>query len=91
MDIQSFSSIAAVSLPTRSRLLENSWCPDKDLLAMAANVNGKDKLSLWKMQGAKIWEVDIERDPPGDEEIVSVAWSPDGAYCTCLCTRQFLS
>ncbi|KAI0078893.1 hypothetical protein K474DRAFT_1659827 [Panus rudis PR-1116 ss-1] len=73
-----FASVSNVRLPGRARLLPSSWCPDKDILALITHSGGRDKLSLWKMQGAKKWEVDIESDQAGPLRIVDIAWSPDG-------------
>ncbi|KAI0793487.1 anaphase-promoting complex, cyclosome, subunit 4-domain-containing protein [Abortiporus biennis] len=70
----SFATIANVRLPSTSRILRSSWCPDKDLLVIILRTAGRDKLTLWKMQGSKKWEVDIDKA----ETIVDVAWNPDG-------------
>lgn len=72
-------SLANVRLPSPSRMLQASWCPDKDLLVMVVHVADKDKLSLWEMTGVKKWEVDIERESSSGQEIVDISWSPDGA------------
>ena len=77
---QAFACIANVSFPSATRVLPSSWCPDKDLLALVTNVVGKDRLSLWKMQGGKIWEVDVYPDAgegSTQSRIVEVSWSPD--------------
>lgn len=87
---EAFSSLANVSLASHARLLSSAWCPDKDLVVLVVRVAGKDRLSLWKMQGNKIWEVDVDHEPPSDASssssssatsaetsIVDVAWSPD--------------
>ncbi|CAL1695872.1 unnamed protein product [Somion occarium] len=78
MDSDAFISLANIRLPTSSRLLPSSWCPDKDLFLLVSRSAGRDKLSLWKMQGAKKWEVTFDSDQPGAKEVVDVAWSPDG-------------
>ena len=72
------NSTANVRLPSPSRVLQSSWCPDKDLLVMVTRVSDKDKLSLWKMTGSKKWEVDIERESSTGQQIIDIAWSPDG-------------
>lgn len=35
-------------------------------------------MSLWKVQGSKKWEVDVSTEDSTAEEIVGLAWSPDG-------------
>lgn len=89
-DAQDFSSIANISLASSARLLRSSWCPDKDLLVLIVRISNKDRLSLWKMQGSKIWEVDIDTDAvegsSAETSIVDVAWSPDSKhYFICCC------
>ncbi|KAF8641031.1 hypothetical protein AX17_000676 [Amanita inopinata Kibby_2008] len=78
MQTNAFSSLAILQLPTSTRLLQSSCCPDKDLLILVSRLGGQDRVSLWNStQGTKTWEVDI-----GDENngatVVDVAWSPDG-------------
>ncbi|KZT74640.1 hypothetical protein DAEQUDRAFT_311 [Daedalea quercina L-15889] len=78
MQANPFLSLAVVQLPSHARLLPSSWCPDKDLLAIVTRPRGKDRLSLYKMQGSKVWEVNFDVDgSTGDEEVVDIAWSPD--------------
>ncbi|KAH9946631.1 anaphase-promoting complex, cyclosome, subunit 4-domain-containing protein [Amylocystis lapponica] len=72
-----FVSLAIVQLPSPVRVLRSSWCPDKDLLVIITRLGGKDRLSLWKMQGAKKWEVDLDPDGPNKNEVVAMTWSPD--------------
>lgn len=90
-DAQDFSSIANISLASSARILRSSWCPDKDLLVLIVRISSKDRLSLWKMQGSKIWEVDIDMDAvegssSAETSIVDVAWSPDSEhYFICWC------
>ena len=75
-----FVSLAKLQLPASSRLLSSACCPDKDLVATIFPQNGKDHVSLWKMQGSKKWEVDVRSDSARvrNESIVDLAWSPDG-------------
>ncbi|KAJ6519839.1 anaphase-promoting complex, cyclosome, subunit 4-domain-containing protein [Mycena sanguinolenta] len=75
---QNFSSLAAVHLPSVCRLLASACCPDKDLLVLVSRLGGRDRMSLWKMQGSKTWEVDVGTDDKSSEQIVGLAWSPDG-------------
>ena len=73
-----FASVAQITFPAGSRVLRSSWCPDKDLLVAIHKFGSKDKLSLWKMHGAKKWEVELDASVNGKEEVVDIAWSPDG-------------
>ncbi|KAH9985379.1 anaphase-promoting complex, cyclosome, subunit 4-domain-containing protein [Russula compacta] len=73
-----FLSLAKLQLPVSSRLLSSACCPDKDLVVTISPQNGKDHVSLWKMQGSKKWEVDVRSDSVQNETIVDLAWSPDG-------------
>jgi len=73
-----FVSLAKLSLPVSSRLLPSACCPDKDLVVIISPQNGKDHVSLWKMQGSKKWQVDVHSVSVRNETIVDLAWSPDG-------------
>lgn len=73
-----FVSLAKLSLPVSSRLLPSACCPDKDLVIIISPQNGKDHVSLWKMQGSKKWQVDVHSVSARNETIVDLAWSPDG-------------
>ncbi|KAJ6604670.1 anaphase-promoting complex, cyclosome, subunit 4-domain-containing protein [Mycena vulgaris] len=75
---QTFASLAAVHLPSVCRLLASACCPDKDLLVLVSRLGGRDRMSLWKIQGSKTWEVDVGTDDKSSEQIVGLAWSPDG-------------
>jgi len=77
-DNKPFVSLAKLQLPVSSRLLPSACCPDKDLVITISPQNGKDHVSLWKMQGSKKWEVDVRSDSARNETIVDLAWSPDG-------------
>jgi anaphase-promoting complex subunit 4 len=79
MDVNNpFVSLAKLQLPVSSRLLPSACCPDKDLVVTIFPQNGKDHVSLWKMQGSKKWEVDVRSHSVRNETIVDLAWSPDG-------------
>ncbi|CCM01973.1 uncharacterized protein FIBRA_04046 [Fibroporia radiculosa] len=79
MSSNPFIPLATIQLPSPARLLPSSWCPDKDLLVVITQLGGKDRLSLWKMQGSKKWEVGFDSDiTTATDEIVGIAWSPDG-------------
>lgn len=80
MDLNAFASLAVLQLPSQSRLLTTACCPDKDLVVLLSRLGGKDKMSLWKMQGSKKWEVGMGTDDTKAEDIVGLAWSPDGEY-----------
>ena len=73
------ASCATIGFASPTRLLRSTWCPDKDLLVVVIRVAGKDKLGLWNMSGSKKWEVDIEKESANGQEIVDIAWSPDGS------------
>ncbi|KAF7320323.1 DEAD-domain-containing protein [Mycena kentingensis (nom. inval.)] len=74
----SFAQLAKVHLPSPCRLLETACCPDKDLLVLISRIGGRDRMSLWKMTGTKAWEVDVASDDKPNEQVVAIAWSPDG-------------
>ncbi|THH16998.1 hypothetical protein EW146_g3736 [Bondarzewia mesenterica] len=78
MEQNGFASLAVLQMPPSSRLLPSSCCPDKDLVVVISRLGSKDRVSLWKMQGSKKWEVDIHLEGGHNEEIVDLAWSPDG-------------
>ena len=77
MQANPFLSLAVVPLPPNARILPSSWCPDKDLLVVITRPRTKDRISLYKMQGTKVWEVEFDADSPDELQIVDVAWSPD--------------
>ncbi|KAJ7786332.1 anaphase-promoting complex, cyclosome, subunit 4-domain-containing protein [Mycena metata] len=68
---QKFTSLAAVHLPSVCRLLPSACF-------LVSRLGGRDRMSLWKMQGSKTWEVDVGTDDKSSEQIVGLAWSPDG-------------
>lgn len=86
-----FVPLATLQLPAASRLLPSACCPDKDLVVVISRLGGKDRMSLWKMQGSKKWEVDVDTGAAYDEEVVDLAWSPDGACSRFLCYIEALS
>ena len=78
-------SLAAVRLQSKSCLFPTACCPDKDLVVLVSKATGADeRLSLWKLQGAKKWEVDLVRGAVGadanaePELVTGLTWSPDG-------------
>ncbi|EIW86695.1 hypothetical protein CONPUDRAFT_134079 [Coniophora puteana RWD-64-598 SS2] len=73
-----FDQIALIRLPLPCRLLASACCPDKDLLVLFSRLGGRDRMSLWKMQGSKKWEVDLGDDDNLNEDIVGIAWSSSG-------------
>lgn len=81
METNAFASLAVLQLPSASRLLASACCPDKDLVVLISRLGGQDRMSLWKMQGPKTWEVDVAADKSSSEQIAGLAWSPDG---TCV-------
>jgi anaphase-promoting complex subunit 4 len=88
METNAFSQISALYLPSVSRLLLPACSPDKDLVALISRLGGKDRLSLWKMQRSKKWEVDVGTDQNRSEEIVALAWSPSGMTLPCPCGAE---
>lgn len=85
MEMESSSAIvsmAHVRLQLKSRLLSTACCPDKDLVVIISRTgtNVGDKMSLWKMQGSKKWEVETGRGVDEHEEITALGWSPDGMF-----------
>jgi len=78
MESNAFASLAILHLPSACRLLASACCPDKDLVVLISRLGGQDRMSLWKMQGSKTWEVEVGTDENASEQIVGLAWSPDG-------------
>jgi anaphase-promoting complex subunit 4 len=79
MEGNAFASVALLQLPSACRLLASACSPDKDLVALISRLGGKDRLSLWKMQGSKKWDVDVSlEENTSSESIVGLAWSPSG-------------
>lgn len=77
MDCDSFASLATFKLPSPSRLVASACCPDKDLVVLIARLGGRDRISLWKVQGSRKWEVDIATDDV-PATVAGLAWHPDG-------------
>jgi anaphase-promoting complex subunit 4 len=77
------ASLARLQLPPASRLLSTSCCPDKDLFVTFHKLVGKDRMTLWTMQGSKKWEVAVDAGLDVDEDVVGLAWSPDCALPLC--------
>lgn len=84
METTNFSTLGAWDLITPYRMLSKSCCTDKDLLVLVSRLGGRDRLSLWKMQGSKAWEVDVGLEEATNVDIIDVAWSPDGSFCFLL-------
>ncbi|KAG6381189.1 anaphase-promoting complex, cyclosome, subunit 4-domain-containing protein [Boletus reticuloceps] len=73
-----FASLATLRLPSPCRLLSSACCPDKDLIVLISRLGGRDKLSLWKLQGSKKWEVDVGEDNDASATVADLVWSPSG-------------
>ena len=71
-------SLATVRLHSKSRLLLTACCPDKDLVILLSRVGTFDKMSLWKVQGSKIWEVDLSNENGTSDGVTALNWSPNG-------------
>jgi anaphase-promoting complex subunit 4 len=77
--MDAFSSLANIQTSFPSRLLKSACCPDKDLVALITRVGIQDRLALYRAQGGKQWEVDVGNSQQSNE-IVGIAWSPDGIH-----------
>lgn len=77
MDCNSFASLATFKLPSPCRLLTSACCPDKDLVVLLTRLGGRDRISLWKMQGSRKWEVDITSNDVS-ATVAGLAWNPSG-------------
>ena len=80
MDTNAFTSLAEIQLQPACRILRLACCPDKDLVILVSRLGGKDRLALWKIQGSKKWEVDVASDQNGSQDVIDLAWSPDGKF-----------
>lgn len=74
----SFAHLADVSSHPGSRLFSSSWCPTMDLFALATPLSNRQRLTLWKMGGHKLWDVEVGRGEAPSESIEDVVWSPSG-------------
>lgn len=74
-----FTPVSNFHITTASRLLLSAWCPTMDLLVLVSRIADKDRLGLWRMHGVKVWEVEVSKGESSSEDVISVAWSPDGA------------
>jgi hypothetical protein len=78
MEHDAFASLAVLQLSSPCRLLPLACCPDKDLVVLVSRLGGRDRLTLWKMQGTKKWDIDVECDESSTESVSALAWSPCG-------------
>ncbi|KAG1750010.1 anaphase-promoting complex, cyclosome, subunit 4-domain-containing protein [Suillus paluster] len=78
MEHNAFASLAVLRLSFPCRLLPSACCPDKDLVVLVSRLGGRDRLTLWKMQGTKKWDVEVGRDESSVESVSALAWSPCG-------------
>ncbi|KAG9000900.1 hypothetical protein FRB93_012505 [Tulasnella sp. JGI-2019a] len=74
----SFAHLADVSSHPGSKLFSSSWCPTMDLFVIATPLSNRHRLTLWKMGGNKLWDVEVGRGEASSESIVDVVWSPSG-------------
>lgn len=79
METNAFALLATLRLPSPCRLLSAACCPDKDLIVLISRLGGHDKLSLWKLQGPKKWEVDVGESDDASATVAAFVWSPSGA------------
>ncbi|KIK94368.1 hypothetical protein PAXRUDRAFT_828088 [Paxillus rubicundulus Ve08.2h10] len=77
MESSAFATLATLQLPSPCRLLSSACCPDKDLVVLISRLGGHDRMSLWKLQGSRKWEIDIGTDD-ASATVTSLAWSPSG-------------
>lgn len=77
MESTAFASLAVLRLSSPCRLLPSACCPDKDLVVLVSRLGGRDRLTLWKMQGAKKWDIEVGCDDNA-ENVAALAWSPCG-------------
>ncbi|KIJ21731.1 hypothetical protein PAXINDRAFT_165137 [Paxillus involutus ATCC 200175] len=77
MESSAFATLATLQLPSPCRLLSSACCPDKDLVVLISRLGGHDRMSLWKLQGSRKWEVDIGTDDVS-AMVTGLAWSPSG-------------
>ncbi|KAJ8522524.1 hypothetical protein ONZ45_g896 [Pleurotus djamor] len=75
METTAFASLGVCALNSSYTLFPSACCPDKDLVVLVSRLGTKDRISLWKVQGPKIWDIQVASDIKG---IVGLAWSPDG-------------
>lgn len=80
MESKAFASLATLRFPSPCRLLSSACCPDKDLIVLVSRLGGHDKLSLWKLQGSKKWEVDVGEDDDASPRVAALVWSPSGEF-----------
>ncbi|KAF8609635.1 hypothetical protein BDV93DRAFT_540863 [Ceratobasidium sp. AG-I] len=89
-----FSVHSTFGVPTTSRVVAGACCPTMDLVVVVSQTagTGAERMSLWRMQGGKVWETDAQhvettRDVADahdvDQHVTSVAWSPDGLVVLC--------
>jgi len=75
-----FEVFSTITLAHPSTLFRAACCPDKDLFVVVSRSGGGDRVSLWKMQGSKRWEVDANKGVSPDERVVSLVWDPSGRH-----------
>ncbi|KAF8872130.1 anaphase-promoting complex, cyclosome, subunit 4-domain-containing protein [Gymnopilus junonius] len=86
MSPNSFIPLASFRLPSPSRLVANSCCPEKDLVVLFSRLGGTDIMSLWNIsQGSRIWEVGVSEGSVNNSQATGVAWSPDGQSIAVIC------
>ena len=78
MHQNAFSSVSVVHFAAPSKLLASACCPDKDLIVLITRLGTQERLSLWKVNGTKTWEIDITSG--SQDGVVDVTWSPDGVF-----------
>ena len=80
-------SLTTIHTTDKLYLLESSWCPDKDLLVFLSKHGATSRMTLYKMQGAKIWEVDVGPVDNAEHRVTAITWGPDGQFSCAFLTR----
>jgi anaphase-promoting complex subunit 4 len=78
LDLGSFSPLGTFSVPPKTRLVQGACNPEKDLVLLIHRGEPRDTISLWKLQGAKRWEIDTIANYETTGLLRDVSWSPDG-------------
>lgn len=87
--VKSYAHLSDISPHPGSLLFPSSWCPSMDLFVLAAPLSNRHRLTLWKMGGTKLWDVEVGRGEAQSERIVDVAWSPSGTSSSRFHGRAF--
>lgn len=56
-----------------------------DLVLIVLPLGNRHRLSMWRMGGFKVWDVEVSESESAEEQIVDLQWSPDGAHIAEVC------